>query len=188
MREVATCSWCCCMLAAACDDEDIRFRLFPFFFFPVQQKKRPRLLTEARGLPGVSPAKASAWQGDPPNMSELVPLLSITEAEACFLQTFGLRPLCFDEFFTGGGAPSSLFVVFWQWLIKLEGKERKKLWWVFRQDWLFEKTFVLFLFCVYGYSRVFRLDEILDNVFSWEFLRKSLKLPETEILFGGLFF
>ena len=126
MRAVATCSWCCCMLAAAWDDEDIRFRLFPVFFLPVQQKKRPRRFTEALGLLGVSPAKASAWQGDPPNMSELVPLLSITEADACFLHTFGLRPLCFDEFFTGGGAPSSLFVMFWQWLIKLEGKEREK--------------------------------------------------------------
>ena len=123
MRAVATCSWCCCMLAAACDDEDIRFRLFPVFFLPVQQKKRPRRFTEARGLLGVSPDKASAWQADPPNMSELVPLLSITEADACFLHTFGLRPLCFDEFFTG--APSSLFVTFWQWLIKLEGKERE---------------------------------------------------------------
>ena len=47
---------------------------------------------------------------------------------------------------------------------------------------------LLSFFCVYGYSRVFRLDElILDNVFSLEFLRKSLRLPETEILLGGLF-
>ena len=165
MRAVATCSWCCCMLAAAWDDEDIRFRLFPVFFLPVQQKKRPRRFTEALGLLGVSPAKASAWQGDPPNMSELVPLLSITEADACFLHTFGLRPLCFDEFFTGGGAPSSLFVMFWQWLIKLEGKEREKNEMGFLDKIGFLKRLLSF-FCVYGYSRVFRLDElILDNGF-----------------------
>ena len=50
-------------------------------------------------------------------------------------------------------------------MIDQTGREgEKKIVMGFRQDWLFEKTFVLF--CVYGYSRVFRLDEILDNVFS----------------------